>query len=215
MKILLSLILKDFKRDWKRPWAIVLFAALPVVMTGLIALIFGRRDFAESVPPIRIAILDQDKDLVPQMLRHFLAQGDAAERVRVGFVETRRQGLRLLEKRKASALVVLPGKMTENLLNGQTTTIEIYENPAEQYLPKVVRQGVSLLAVGLSGVAEGLQNTRQRSPDKAQVDGFATRLELAQAAWRFVQQLRDSLIEFETVAPADYQIQTTSARPSP
>ena len=208
MRTLLSLVRKDFKRDFKRPWSILLFASLPVIMTGIIALVFGGRRDSVSVPTIHVAVLDQDKDLLPHMLRYLVAQEDAAEKLQLHFVENRDEGLRLLEKRKVSAFVVLPDKMTERLLKGQFNAIELYENPAERYLPKVVRHGVSLLAVGLSGVAEVLQAESQGRP---QAEGSHNRLALVQASLRFLQTLRHSLIELETVPPTEYKLQATNS----
>ncbi len=146
----------DLRRDLKRPWSMLLLAAMPLVLSLLIASIFGGKGGSGPMPTIQVAILDQDKDMLTGMLRSLPAQGDAARNLRLHFVETRDEGLRLVEKGKASALVVLPLKMTENLLKGQTNSIELYENPAEQVLPKVVRQGVSLLALGMSAAAETL-----------------------------------------------------------
>jgi hypothetical protein len=208
LKTLLSLLLKDFKRDFKRPWSILLFASLPVIMTGIMALVFGGRRESVSVPTIHVAILDQDKDLLPHMLRYLAARDDAAEKLQLHFVENRDEGLHLLEKRKVSALVVLPEKMTERLLKGQVNAIELYENPADQYLPKVVRHGVSLLTVGLSSVAEVLQ---AESSGKPRADGSHNRLALVQASLRFLQTLRHSLIDFETVPPTEYRLQATNA----
>lgn len=211
MKTLLSLVLKDFRRDLKRPWSILLFATLPVIMTGLIALVFGRGGGSSGpVPTIHVAILDQDKDLVPRMLSYLLTQGDIAEKVQLHPVQNLDEGLRLLEKRRASALVVLPEKTTESLLKGQAGAIELYENPMEQYLPKVVRHGVSLFAVGLSGVADVLQDPTQSTHDSVQPDDSPRQAALLQASLQFLQKLRHSLIEFETVTPAEYRPQATN-----
>ena len=180
-------------------------------MTGLIALVFGRRGGSSGpVPTIHVAILDQDKDLVPRMLSYLLTQGDIAENVQLHPVEDQDEGLRLLEKRKASALVVLPEKMTERLLNGQAGAIELYENPTEQYLPKVVRHGVSLFAIGMSGVADVLQDATQSTHDSVQADDSPTEAALLQGSLQFLQKLRHSLIEFETVTPAEYRLQGTN-----
>ena len=225
MKTLLSLVLKDFKRDLKRPWSLVLFASLPVVMTALIAAIFGGRSGSATVPTIHVAVLDEDRDLLGGALRFLSTRGRAAQELQLHFVDDREEGLRLLEQRKASALVVLPEKMTENLVSGRATTIELYENPAEQYLPKVVRQEVSLLADGLSGVAEVLQNTLRDIWDILHADGFPTDAAVVQASLQCVQKLRrfetylfPPLIEPETVPAAEYRLQATPAsdnRPSP
>ena len=210
MKRLLLLVLKDFRRDLKRPWSILLFASLPVIMTGLIAVVFGRGGRSGPVPTVHVAILDQDKDLVPRMLSYLLTEGDIAERVELHPVQSRDEGLRLLEKRKASALIVLPEKTTESLLKGQTSAIELYENPTQQYLPKVVRHVVSLFAVGLSGVVDVMQDSTKTKDDSVQADDVPTQAALLQSSLQFLQKLRHSLIEFETVTPAEYQLQTTN-----
>ena len=179
-------------------------------MTGLIAMVFGRGGKSGPVPTVHVAILDQDKDLVPRMLSYLLTEGEIAETVQLHSVQSRDEGLRLLEKGKASALVVLPEKTTESLLKGRATAIELYENPTQQYLPKVVRHVVSLFAVGLSGVADVLQDPTKAKDDGVQTDDVPTRAALLQSSLQFLQKLRHSLIEFETVSPAEYRLQTTN-----
>lgn len=214
MTTLLSLVLKDFRRDLKRPWSLVLFAALPVVMTALIAAIFGGRSGSAAPPIIHVAVLDDDRDLLGVALRFFSTRGQAAQATQLHFVSDRDQGLRLLEQRKASALVVLPEKMTENLVSGRATTIELYENPAEQYLPKIVRQEVTLLAEGLSGVAEVLQDTLRDIRDLFHADGLPTDEAVVRASLQCVQKLRrfetylfPPLLQMETVPAAEYRLQ--------
>jgi hypothetical protein len=216
LKTLLLLVLKDLKRDLKRPWSLVLFAVLPVVMTALIAAVFGGRGGSATAPTIHVAVLDEDQGLLGGALRFLSTRGRAAQELQLHFVDDREEGLRLLEQRKASALVVLPEKMTEDLVSGRATTIELYENPAEQYLPKVVRQEVSLLADGLSGVAEVLQDTLRDIWDILHADGFPNGLAVVQASLKCVQKLRrfevylfPPLIELETVPAAEYRLQTT------
>ncbi len=116
-------------------------------MTLIMSFIFGPgNNGSASIPTIHFAVLDNDEDLLSGLLRYIPTQGDAAEHLQIHFVENKKEGIRLLEKRQISAMIVLPENMTSDLLNGVTATIELYENPAEQILPKVVRQGVSLLA---------------------------------------------------------------------
>ncbi len=225
MKNLVSLVLKDFRRDLKRPWSLVLFAMLPVVMTALIAAVFGGRAGSATVPAIRVAVLDEDRDLVAAALRLLLTRGRSGGEFEVRFVQDRDEGIRLLEQRKASALVVLPARMTENLVNGRASIIELYENPAEQYLPKIVHQEVSLLADGTSGVAEvlrdalkdiwGLLRSDRLPPDEAVVQAA---LECVRKARRLETYAFPPLVELKTVPADQYRLQSTSAaenEPSP
>ena len=172
MNTILRLLLNDLKRDWKRPWAMLLLAMMPLALSVLIASVFGGHGGSGPMPTVHVAILDQDKDLLTGILRSLPTQGDAAKNLRLHFVENREEGFRLVEKSQVSALVVLPTKMTENLLKGQTNSIELYENPAQQILPKVVRQGVSLLALGLSATAETLGEPLGNIRDMIRSKGF-------------------------------------------
>ena len=125
MKTILRLLRNDLKRDWKRPWSMLLLGAIPLVLSLLIASVFGGKGGSGPMPTVHVAILDQDKDLLTGMLRSLPTQGDAAKNLRLHFVENREEGLRLVEKGKVSALVVLPKNMTANLLKGQTNSIEL------------------------------------------------------------------------------------------
>ena len=214
MKALLLLLAKDIRRDLKHPWSLVLFAVLPVVMTGLMATIFGESQGSSSVPAIRVAVLDEDRGLLADALRFLAARHRAAQEMQVQFVRDRDQGLRLLEHGEASVLVVLPPKTTENLTRGRRSTIELYENPAEQYLPKIICQQVSRLADNLSAAADGLHDTGHDVWNILRAQGFPTKVAVAQALWQCAQRLRRfqtdvaaPSMELETVSAAGYHLQ--------
>ena len=218
MKTILRLLGNDLKRDWKRPWSMLLLAALPLVLSLLIASVFGGKGGSGPMPTVNVALLDQDKDMLTGMLRSLPTQGDAAKNLRLHFVENRDEGLRLVEKSKVSALVVLPKNLTVNLLKGQTNSIELYENPAEQVLPKVVRQGVSLLALGLSAAAETLGEPLRDMRELIRSNAFPTSAAVADVASSSVEKLGHlrayvfpPLVKFETVPAADFQPFTTNA----
>ena len=87
MKIILSLVAKDFRRDWKRPWSVLLFSAMPLMMTELMAAVFGGQGASKSLPTLHVAVLDQDKDMLSGVLRSMPSQGDAAKQLRLHFVD--------------------------------------------------------------------------------------------------------------------------------
>jgi hypothetical protein len=185
-----------------------------MVMTGLIATIFGEHGGSTTVPTVRVAVLDEDRGLLADALRLLASRQRAAREVQLHFVENRDQGLRLLEQREASILVVLPRKMTENIVSGRPSTIELYENPAEQYLPKILCEQVSRLADGLSAVAGGLRDTSRDIWNIFRVNGFPTKVAVVKDVWQCVQKLRRlqthaarPSIELKTVSAADYRLQ--------
>lgn len=213
MKTIWRLIWKDFRRDARHPWTILLFSCLPLLMTSLIAVVFGggRGGKSASMPVLHVAVLDQDRDLFARLLRALPAQGEAAENLRLHFVETREVGLRMLEERQASALVVLPLQMTEGLLSGRTNVMELYENPAEQVLPRVARQGVFVLAEGLSGAAGLLQEPLQEIRALTRAPAFPASMAVSATATNMVEKLSHvkgylfpPLIQFQTIKAEDY-----------
>jgi len=221
LKTVLLLVLNDLKRDWKRPWTIILYAVLPLVMATLIASVFSGGGGAATMPTVHVALLDQDKDMLAGALRSMSNQGDAAKKLRIHFVDSREEGLRMLEDRKASAFLVLPEHMTEGLLKGRTNVIELYENPAEQILPKIVRQATSLLAAGLSGAAEVLREPLTEMRQIFRQETFPTEEAVTGAASKSWEKLRNvrgylfpPLVKFETVAAKDFQIAPTNSPPT-
>jgi len=225
LKILLSLIAKDLKRDLKRPASLVLYAALPVLMTGLIAVAFGARKESTPLPVIHVAVWDRDQDVASSILRFLLRQEDSTAKLMLHFVDDREQGLKLVEKQKVSALIIIPEHMTLDLVEDRPNTIELYENPAQQYLPKIVRQGLSLLTVGLSGVAEVLQAPLGDIQEMVNDDFYPDASAVAQVALLITETLKPYdtylfplLVNMQTVEVADYQVQanlTSNEEPAP
>jgi hypothetical protein len=206
------LLWKDFRRDLKHPWSLVLFAFLPVVMTALMAMIFGGSQ-GSTVPAIRVAVLDEDRGPLADALRSLVTRRASPE-VQVQFVQDRDQGLRLLEQGEASVLVVLPAKTAENLVSGRPSTIEVYENPAEQYLPKIIHQQVSMLAESLSETADGLRDSWRNVWGVLHFLSLPTKAAVVYAAWQCAEKLfrhqpqaAASSIELETVSAAAYRLQ--------
>ena len=221
MRILLLLVSKDFRRDFKRPWSILMFATFPLFMTGMIALVFGNRSGEAQIPTIHVAVLDADDDLLGGILRFVSTQGNVTEKLRLHFVKNRDEGVGLLEQRRASAFIVLPDRMSEDLLDGKSTAIELYENPAEQFLPKIARQSITLLTTGLSARIDVLREPLRDIQGMINTEAFPTDVGVTQAALQITQMLRqfDSylfppLIDFETISADDYRLQGTNA-PSP
>jgi hypothetical protein len=222
LKTILRLALNDLKRDWKHPWSMLLLAALPLVLSVLIASVFGGKGGSGPMPTVQVAILDQDKDLLTRLLRSLPSQGEGANHLRLHFVESRQEGLHLVEKGDVSALVVLPQKLTENLLNGQSNSIDLYENPAQQVLPKVIREGVSLLALGLSGASEVLGDPLCDIRQMVRSNDFPADLSVGTVASSSAQKLRGlrtylfpPLVEFETLPATDFVPVVTNTAPGP
>lgn len=153
MRRLLLVLGNDVRRHLKSPLAMVIFIAIPMVMTALIGIIFAPGEEENTLPPIRVVLVDHDKGLASKLL---LGAFDADEMKKMFevTVSDEAEGRKRMKKGRASAMVVIPEKFTLDLLDAKTTTLTVVKNPAEQFLPDIVEELVNTVAVMLSGVVQ-------------------------------------------------------------
>lgn len=205
------LVKKDLLRDAKHPWGLVVFMIIPVMTAVIMSLVFSPQNDIQKNVTIHVAVLDRDDDLLSSMLRSISNQGNAAENLRLHFVDTEEAGIRLVEKRKVSAFVVLPENLTIDLLEGTATSVILYKNPAEAILPKIVEEGLNIVCIGVSQALNLLQPEIKSIRKMMNQDRMPEPMEVASVASSSVQRLRTvepylfpPLIQFETINASDY-----------
>ena len=204
-------------RDAKHPWGLAVFMIIPVMTAVIMSLVFSPQGDIQRNVTIDIAILDRDDDLLSGMLRSISNQGNAAENLRLHFVDTEEAGIRLVEKRKASAFVVLPENLTVDLLDGTNTSISLYKNPAEAILPTIVEEGLNIVCIGVSQALNLLQPEIKSIRKMVHQDKMPEPVEVASVASNSVERLKTiepylfpPLIQFETINASDY-VQSSNA----
>jgi len=190
---------------------------IPVMTAVIMSLVFSPQGDIQRNVTIDIAILDRDDDLLSGMLRSISNQGNAAENLRLHFVDTEEAGIRLVEKRKASAFVVLPENLTVDLLDGTNTSISLYKNPAEAILPTIVEEGLNIVCIGVSQALNLLQPEIKSIRKMVHQDKMPEPVEVASVASNSVERLKTiepylfpPLIQFETINASDY-VQSSNA----
>src|SRR5512143_476516 len=153
MRRLLLVLRTDARRHLKSPWAILIFIAIPMVMTALIGIIFAPRAEESTLPPIPVVLVDHDKSLASRLLLGAF-DADQMKKMFVVTVADEAEGRKRMEKGRASAIVIVPEKFTLDLLDAKTTTLTVVKNPAEQFLPDVVEEFVNTMAVMLSAAVQ-------------------------------------------------------------
>ncbi len=174
MRRLLLILGNDVKRHLKSPLAIVIFIAIPMVMTALIGIIFAPRTEESTLPPIPVVLVDHDKSLASRLLLGAF-DADQMKKMFEVTVSDETEGRRRMTKGKASAIVVIPERFTLDLLDAQTTTLTVIKNPAEQFLPDVVEEFMATMAVMLSGAVQAFADQAKgvRALLQAPVDAIA------------------------------------------
>lgn len=211
MKTIWTLVKKDLLRDARHPWGLVVFMIIPVLTAVIVSLVFSpRADFQKNVR-IDLAVLDRDEDFLSGVLRSVAGQGQAAENLRLHLVKTEAEGLRMVEKRKVSAFVVLPENLTADLLDGKPAAMTLYKNPAEAILPRIVEEGLLVVCSGVSEALKLLQPQIKGIRDMMDRDKMPGSLEVAQIGVSSIDRLRTvepylfpPLVQFKTVDAADY-----------
>ncbi|NLH40725.1 MAG: ABC transporter permease, partial [Planctomycetes bacterium] len=190
MKTIWTLIKKDLLRDARHPWGLVVFMIIPVLTAVIVSLVFSpRADFQKNVR-IDLAVLDRDDDFLSGVLRSVAGQGQAAENLRLHMVKTEAEGLRMVEKRKVSAFVVLPQNLTTDLLDGKPAAMTLYKNPAEAILPRIVEEGLLVVCSGASEALKLLQPQIKGIRDMMGRDKMPGSLEVAQIGASSIDRLR-------------------------
>lgn len=138
MRRIFLLARKDFLRKWRNPVVIVGFMLMPLLFTFIFGLFFGGEK--ESVLP-RISVLaaDNDKSFFSQLFITSLTQGELKKLIDLKLMEEK-QARRMMEKGKASALLIIPQKFGEEVWEGRPSELLLLKNPAEQFLPQVAEE---------------------------------------------------------------------------
>ena len=151
---LLLLVVKDLKRKLREPVGLAVLLAFPLVFAGMLALVFGSG--GDGTPKVRLVVENRDTGFVASGLTSAFTSQRMAEHFDVRTV-AKGEGAAILEAGDASALLVLPERLTENVLDGVPVTLELVRNPAEGILPEVAEQLARILAEVLDGGAHVLR----------------------------------------------------------
>jgi hypothetical protein len=189
--------------------------AIPVLTAVIVSLVFSPRADIQKNVTIDLAVLDRDDDFLSSVLRSISGQGEAAENLRLHFVETEDEGIGMLERREASAFVVLPENLTGDLLEGRTTSLTLYKNPAQAILPRIVEEGLLVLCIGVSQALNLVAPELKAIRDMIERDEMPSSLEVAQVGSSSIERLETvepylfpPLIQFNTIEAADYTSST-------
>jgi ABC-2 type transport system permease protein len=153
MRRLLLVLATDVRRHLKSPVALLIYIAIPMIMTAFIGIIFAPRAEESTLPPIPVVLVDHDKSIASRLLLGTF-DADQMKKMFEVTVTDEAEGRKRMEKGRASAMIVIPEKFTLDLLDAKATTLTVVKNPAEQFLPDVVEEFVNTMAVMLSGAVQ-------------------------------------------------------------
>lgn len=153
MRRILLILKNDIKRRARAPLTILVMLLIPIIMTGIIGMIFAPSDEGGQLPSIKVLLTDNDKALASKLLVGAFDSEQIKDLFQLTMVDET-EGRRLIGKGKASALVIIPEKFTARLIKAEHVDIEVIKNPSEQFLPEIVEEFMRTIAVVSSGLVQ-------------------------------------------------------------
>ena len=147
MKGIFRFLFYDYKTKWGNIPTIVVFTALPIVMSLLMTVVFGGNDKKPAFEPPKIALINRDNGFLSKGLVRFFTD----EHMKKGFdfVETDyEKGYKGMKEQEYSAMVIIPENFTDNFLTEKSPEIVLIKNPSQGIYPKMVETLLSLMTEG-------------------------------------------------------------------
>jgi hypothetical protein len=212
LKHIVSLIKKDLQRDARHPWGLVIFMLIPVMTAVIMSLVFSPKNDLQKNVRVRIALLDSDDDFLGGLMRSMSQQGGVGDNLRLQFVDTEAEGLKLVKKRRVSAFLILPKDLTQNILDLKATSLTLYKNPAEAILPTIVEEAINTLCIGISQAMVLLEPEINSIRKMVDLDSVPNPLLVGMVAAQSTQRLKTvepyflpPLVQMNTLDASDYK----------
>lgn len=141
---------KDFIRKWRNPIVIIGFLLIPIIFSFILGMIFGPSE-ERALPRIHVLAVDNDQSLFSEFFLSSFKQGELSELIELEKVKEE-EGRKLINRGKASALIIIPQKFGENIWNGKPVELSILKNPSEQFLPQIVEEICDIASLLFSAV---------------------------------------------------------------
>ncbi len=149
MRGFLRFLFYDYKAKWGNKSTIAIFIALPVIMSLLMTIVFGRGDKKISFQPPKIALVNKDNGFISKGLVRFLTNDEMKKEFE--FVETDyKAGFEGMKNQVYSAIVVLPENFTRDFFYENSPSILLIKNPSQGIYPKMVETMLSLMTEGVN-----------------------------------------------------------------
>lgn len=151
MRTIFALLAKDLRRTVAAPSGLLVSLAIPLAISGTMALAFGNLGGGDgpAVPRLELVMVDEDKGPLSNWLMGAAQNDQVAKHLLTVRAETRGEGLELMQEQGHHAMLVIPRGFSEDVLDSRAVVLELIKNPARSVMPIVAQQGMEV--VGLYG----------------------------------------------------------------
>lgn len=143
MRFVLVAAAKDIRRRMADPAALSIWIGLPLLLGGLLSFISSGG--GEAPPRARVLLVDQDNTALSALFPTAARQGNTP----IDLEEvTLDEGRRRIGAGEATALLVIPAGFQAAVIGTGSARLQLVTNPAERFLPAMVRQMLEVVAEG-------------------------------------------------------------------
>jgi ABC-type multidrug transport system permease subunit len=144
MGFLLTAVLKDLRRLRRDPLAIATWLGIPLVLVILITSVFSG---GQATPQGRLLLADEDKTFLSQALTAAFSR-EPLSKMLVMETTGRDEGRHRMDRGDASALLIIPKGFQDAFFQNQPVQLQLVTNPAQEILPKIVEETLSIVVDG-------------------------------------------------------------------
>jgi ABC-type multidrug transport system permease subunit len=144
MRFLLTAVRKDLGRLRRDPLALATSIGIPFVLVAVITLVFSG---GQATPQGRLLVADEDGTFLSQALMSAFSREPLSKMI---VIETtgRDDGRRRMDRGDASALLIVPKGFQTAFFRNRPVQLQLVTNPAQQILPKIVQETLSIVVDG-------------------------------------------------------------------
>lgn len=144
MGFLLTAVTKDLRRLRRDPLALATSLGIPLVLVALITLVFSG---GQATPQGRLLVADEDKTILSQALTAAFSR-EPLSKMLVMETTGRDAGRSRMDRGDASALLIIPKGFQDAFFRNQPVQLQLVTNPAQEILPKIVEETLSIVVDG-------------------------------------------------------------------
>lgn len=136
---------KELRVRLRDRWALVMWLLVPLTIGGMITSLSGGD---QPQPTAQLIIVDQDDSFISGLVINALDQGGNGQLINAQSA-TLETGRSQIEAGEASAMLLIPAGFGAAVLNETPAELSLTTNPAQQILPGIVEEFLSVLTDGV------------------------------------------------------------------
>ncbi len=194
MRIVFTLLEKDWMRIIRNPVAWIILFVLPLLVTFIMGAAFGGRS-GEKAPTLRLLIVDEDQSFIGNLLEQIVNSDNSGSRVEIDFLD-KEVGYETFLKNKHNAMLIIPDGYSESLISGERLDrVRLIKNPTQSILPHVAEDliltGIQVVDILRSPIKNELREIVKDFRQKDRIDILT--------ASRFLLSAEDKLKAYEKI----------------